>query len=322
MPIFVRVDEYDFHPENLPLPCCSSFTCSHIHEHNLEKQLANAYCRSGFDELVDRTGSAVGFLGINDVMFFRSQGFDYEWIGSCEIDPVRHECLSSRLSSLGVYVSKEDFYDEILNYPSKSISCIYFDLEGLNTWYKFVKRHWYSFDQLTPNCFVQITYPISNSRGSYRQFVESVDRDLKNGTLEIELPSKTREKMNRFLRLGQFELKSTPWQDDLPLRPHQLIRELDRGGFEADHRKTKIARYRGVTPYHSLKRCKQDPCLDVNHWSIRRPMMETTSFVYPLKDDLLYKAYLLTVAERRGLARAHHVDKKRVTVKHRNKTAG
>lgn len=191
----------------------------------------------------------------------------------------------------------------ILNYTPKSISCIYFDLEGLNTWYQFVKEHWRSFEQLRKNSFVQITYPISNSRGSYRQFVESVDRDLRNGTLEIELPSKTREKMNRFLRLGQFQLKSTPWQDDLPLRPYQLIRELDRGGFEADHRKTKIARYRGVTPYHSLKRCIQDPCLDVNHWSIRRPLMESISFIYPLRYEFEQRIYAAKAKSERRQAR-------------------
>lgn len=101
-------------------------------ENNKPKQVANRKCRESFD--LDATGLVVGLLGISDVKYYTSQGFEQDQIISIErVAWPNMASLRGDLDKAGygqVRVIRADVFDYIRTLENGSIAALYLDLWG------------------------------------------------------------------------------------------------------------------------------------------------------------------------------------------------
>lgn len=131
-----------------------------------QKLAANAKVRQSFITPEQANGGiAIGTLGVSDVEFYLSRGFDPEQIITVESDEDNHRCLKSRLSPYkGVRVLKADLYQTLLNLDRDCVSSVFFDLYGLRQWDPFLVRHSKELKLiLRKDVSVQVTYPTGRS---------------------------------------------------------------------------------------------------------------------------------------------------------------
>lgn len=110
-------------------------------------------------------GVAIGTLGVGDIEFYLSRGFDPEQIVTVESNDLNFKCLSKRLSQFrDVKVIHGDLFDTILRFGQDSISAIFFDLYGLQSWDPFLVRHRVKLKCiLRKSVHIQVTYPSGRS---------------------------------------------------------------------------------------------------------------------------------------------------------------
>lgn len=155
-----------------------------------EKLQANEVVRKEFITAEQANGGiAIGTLGISDVEFYLSRGFNPEQIYTIESDEDNFRCLQKRLEPYGdVCIIHGDLYKTILKFDIDSISSIFFDLYGLSDWDPFLVRNHKKLKDILRKCVsVQVTYPTGRScLSGFR-----VRRDDNPGRIKIRSPKLT-----------------------------------------------------------------------------------------------------------------------------------
>lgn len=159
-------------------------------ENNQPKQVANRVCRDSFD--LDCTGLVIGLLGISDVKYYTSMGFEQDQIISVEkVVWPNHDSLRNDLNKAGygaVRVIRSDVFDYIRTLENGSISALYLDLWGFadlcpNLQNKDRNRHLNVIcAKLADDFHFQFTYEDQRSRSIWLQKAKEhmIDSDRSN----------------------------------------------------------------------------------------------------------------------------------------------